>query len=603
MANWWESAPKATAEGNWWESSKTVGGTAPKPSAITAAPAAPIAQVAPAEDTITFMAGGGRGPTGLRTIPRADLEKYRGRTVAQGLTEIPQKLDDMVRDLASQATFGAIDKFAAGADSLIKGSPYEEEIKRQRKQTAEASKRIGPIASGLNTISSGLGLGALTKGISPLQQFGPAAYEKLGRFGGSLANAGLGALEGSVWGATAAAAQTDDPKKMRENIEQGAKYGALLGSATQVGSDLLSAAVSPIKKALSPQQEKLIGILKKENIPLTAGQETGSKMLSSAEKLAQTLPGGERFLRANPEAQATAYNRAVLSKAGIDADVATPEVLQDAANMFGQQYTSIAAKNTLNVDKKLIDDLNAVTQKYGKKIPSQQRPVLEAFVNDIRRTRNIPGETYLDARSTARRIAKSSQDPMLSDAFRDVRDAIDSAFERSIPAGSRDAEVLRELNKNYANFKIIDDAMSSRTEAQALGNIIPQDLSSAIRSRNKAALSRGQTEIADLARAGTAIFKAPPQARTEASQAISQITQLGMAAAPYALGGALYYNENLSLPMTAGLLLSGAALTNPATQAYLRNQLGRSINTPAITSAVTRMAPNLGLLSAEEDRR
>ena len=74
-----------------------------------------------------------------------------------------------------------------------------------------------------------------------------------------------------------------------------------------------------------------------------------------------------------------------------------------------------------------------------------------------------------------------------------------------------------------------------------------------------------------------------------------------MAAAPYALGGALYYNENLSLPMTAGLLLSGAALTNPASQAYLRNQMARSFNTPALTSAVTRMAPNMGLL--DEDRR
>ena len=559
---------------------------------------APVAQ---AEDTITFMAGGGRGPTGLRTIPRADLEKYRGRTVTQGLVEIPQRLDDMVRDFASQATFGAIDKFAAGADSFIKGSPYEDEIKRQRKQTAEASKNIGPIASGLNTVSSAVALGGLTKGISPLQRFGPAAYEKLGRFGGSLANAALGAVEGSAWGATAAAAQTDDPSKMRQNIEQGAKYGALLGSATQVGSDLLSAAVSPIKKALSPQQEKLIGVLKRENIPLTAGQETGSRSLAAAEKVAQTLPGGERFLRANPEAQATAYNRAVLSKAGINADVATPEVLQEAADMFGNQYTSIAARNSVNVDKNLIDELNAVTQRYGRKLTSQQRPVLEDFINDIRSAKAIPGATYLSARSDARRIAKTSQDPMLADAFRDVRDAIDNAFERSIPAGSRDAEILKTLNKNYANFKIIDDSMSGRSEAQALGNIIPQNLSTAIRSRSKAAVSRGQTEIADLAKAGTAIFKAPPQAQTEVSQALSQITRLGMAAAPYAIGGgALYYSNDLPLPLTVGALLGGAAITNPATQAYLRNQMARSFNTPAVTSAVTRMAPNMGLLGEEQ---
>lgn len=593
MANPWEKYAPSIASGKPWEKYSS---TPASPAPVTA----PIA-TAPAEDTITFMAGGGRGPTGLRTIPKDDLEKYRGRTVTQGLVEIPQRIDEMVRDFTSQATFGAIDKFAAGADSFIKGSPYEEEIKRQRKQTAEASKNIGPIASGLNTVSSAVALGGLTKGISPLQRFGPAAYEKLGRFGGSLANAALGAVEGSAWGATAAAAQTDDPRKMRENIEQGAKYGALLGSATQVGSDLLSAAVSPIKRALSPQQEKLIGILKKENIPLTAGQETGSRTLAAAEKVAQTLPGGERFLRASPEAQATAYNRAVLSKAGIDADAATPDILDEAARRFGAQYESIAARNNVNVDKDLIDELNAVTQKYGKKVTSQQRPILENFVNDIRRAKMLPGSTYQSARSDARRIAKSSTDPMLADAFRDVRNALDNAFERSIPAGSRDAEVFKALNKNYANFKIIDDAMSGNMADQALGNIIPQRLSSAIKARSKAAVSRGQTEIADLAKAGTAIFKAPPQAQTEISQAMSQLTRLGAAAAPYAIGGgALYYSNDMSLPITAGLLLGGPALTNPATQAYLRNQMARSFNTPAVTSAVTRMAPNMGLLGEEQ---
>jgi hypothetical protein len=117
---------------------------------------------------------------------------------------------------------------------------------------------------------------------------------------------------------------------------------------------------------------------------------------------------------------------------------------------------------------------------------SQQRAIVQGYIDDIVGHVNagqMSGAQYQEMRSRLSRQSNSlrNSDPTLSDALRDMRNALDNAMERSIPAGSADAQLWRDSRREYGAQKTIEKAASRAGEATAEGQLVPANLRNAVR--------------------------------------------------------------------------------------------------------------------------
>jgi hypothetical protein len=141
-----------------------------------------------------------------------------------------------------------------------------------------------------------------------------------------------------------------------------------------------------------------------------------------------------------------------------------------------------------------------------------------------------------------------NSDPTLSDALRDMRNALDSAMERSIPAGSPDAQLWRQSRREYGAQKTIEKTASRAGEATAEGQLVPANLRNTVSAENRGAYARGEGDFSELARAGAGVMAPLPNSGTAQRNALTNL---------------------LMLPVSA---TAGRVLTSRPAQAYLGNQ-------------------------------
>jgi len=157
-------------------------------------------------------------PDAASTAPQSQgfLDKA-GNWLSDAVTRINdhplQAVDDAMRGVANGLTFGYADKAAAAANSAVKGTAYDDEIKAQRAQT-EAG---GPIET-LGELGSGF--------LLPVGATGAAmkALPTASRTAKVLAGAGAGAVEGGL----NYTGRTDGPIDAG-NLAASAALGGLLG--------------------------------------------------------------------------------------------------------------------------------------------------------------------------------------------------------------------------------------------------------------------------------------------------------------------------------------------------------------------------------------
>lgn len=345
--------------------------------------------------------------------------------------------------------------------------------------------------------------------------------------------------------------------------------GALLGPAIP---SLAKRAISPAP--ISPERQKLVDTLSKEGINLTAGQKTGREWLRYAES---ELGGskGAAFM----ERQGEQFTGAALKRAGIKADRATPEVMDDAFTRIGQQFDDLAVRNTLVPDQQMIADIGTVAREYGSMVPQSARaPIVEDMLNDITtaiKTKGyLSGQAYQSVTSRLARAARGTKDPELGNALRGIRESLDDAMERSIGANNpADAGAWQAARKEYRNMLVLE---KSAAASGAEGGIIsPAQLRNATVQQGKRAYVRGQGDFAELARAGSGVMKSLPQSGT-APRTAARNLGTGTLSLLGAGGGA---SAGGPIGAVAGALLgagipavAGKALFSKAGRAYLGNQ-------------------------------
>jgi hypothetical protein len=403
---------------------------------------------------------------------------------------------------------------------------------------------------------------------SSIAEMAPSA---IGAPGGILARGAAAVLPG-------AAAEAAGEAAAGTRYEPYARMAGAFGGALAPGA--ISRVITP--NPISPARQRMVDALRAEGVTsLTAGQRTNAKGLRYAESILGDFPGsGGGTPRIQAEGQRQ-FTEAAVRRAGADprlaiegAGAAAPEVLAANSQRLGRQFNDLSARNAITFDQQFVNDVRQAVRHYDRKPTSQQGGMVQGYVDDIvghMRAGQMPGTYYQTMRSDLSRQANNlrQSDPTLSEALRDLRNALDDAMGRSISPADR--ELWNETRRQYGAQKVLEKAVIGAGESVAEGNITPARLRQAVAARNGGQYARGEGDFAELARAGNALMTPLPNSGTGQRAAITTMLSMlgggaggavsgGVGGAAGALGGAL-------APAAAGRVL----MSRPV-QAYLGNQ-------------------------------
>lgn len=433
--------------------------------------------------------------------------------------------------------------------------------------------------------AEGAGRGVADTG-SMLVPFGLAA--RFGQAGGLVQRVGQAASAQPVTQAVAGAVGGGTTE-----VTNNPWLGLLAALAVPSGRASLARLATPVRNQLNAEQQRLAGVAGQEGIDLSAAQQSGSRALRSVESVFGTLPLTAGPQAARQQAQNAQFTRAALGRAGIPGDSADPSVLNAARQRLGTEFGRLAGQTTVQYDQPFMAQLMGVVNRYANRLDVQRRPVFEQFVDDIRtHGGQMDGATYQTVRSDLGTIAKNvaGNDPTLAQALRGLRDALDDAAERSMPAALKGdwADVRRE----YGALKVIEKAMSGTTVAAGSGVIPPTAFAQAVRQQHPRAYGFGAGEMNDLSRVGTQFVRDPiPNSGTPERQFWINLMTMGGAGGA---GGHAYGGDLETTAAGAGIALLGPRIAqlayhSPLVQWYLRQRLAGATPplTPELMAAIT----------------
>ncbi|TGP33333.1 MULTISPECIES: hypothetical protein [unclassified Mesorhizobium] len=487
---------------------------------------------------------------------------------------------------ADTMTFGFGDELASYPTSLLTGIPRDQILQEIRhNQSAAQSQNPGSYLAG--QIGGGVAQAALGA---------PSLGVNAGRAGVGLGRVALNsAIDGGLYGgAYGAGSANGDLADRLKGGAIGAGTGAVAGGVAPFLSTAITKGISKLISpfASSPEREAAVNLLAQEGVPVTAGQRTGNDGL----RYAESELGGSKASRLMKQ-QNAAFTDAAMQKAG-GSGLATADNLASLQGTLGQAFQDMSSRNTLVADNQLVQDIGTTVNRYGRLLEPQQKPIVENLATDlVQRIRanggTLPGPEYQTIRSDLSSAANSTTNQTIADAFRGLRNALDDAMGRSIPADEQQA--WQTLRSQYGNMKVLQKASLGGGEDAGLGVISPARLRMAASSGNAGRFATGASDYTDLAKAGQAVMTPLPNSGTAARIAAHTVGLLG----PSLVGGAYGYREggdweSALAGAAAGMALkkgAGAALMSRLGQGYLGNQLAAGMSNPstnALLAAIMR---------------
>jgi hypothetical protein len=349
--------------------------------------------------------------------------------------------------------------------------------------------------------------------------------------------------------------------------------GGIVGG---LGPQAVSRVITPAPA--SAARQRLVDILNDEGVTsLTAGQRSGSEALRYAESVLGNAPGAGGAANQVTQQGQRQFTRAVMRRAGQGLDDAQPETLLRNNDRLAAEFQALSARNNLTPDNQFINDVGQAVRHYQRVPDSQQRQMVQGYVGDIVqhvRAGQMPGTFYQEMRSRLSRQANGlrQSDPTLSEALRDLRNALDDAMGRSIAPA--DQQAWQTARREYGAQKTIEKAASRAGEATAEGQIVPANIRNAVATgNNRGAYARGQGEFSELARAGSGVMAPLPQSGTGPRVAINAIAALLGAGGGTIAGGGVGSAVGAAAGAMAGPALAGRALMSRPVQGYLGNQV------------------------------
>ncbi|MEN6545603.1 MAG: hypothetical protein ABFE07_06135 [Armatimonadia bacterium] len=481
--------------------------------------------------------------------------------------------------IAAPEAFARLGK--SGLDYLAERLLPEDLAKRYASSVgSEASARAAELRrmvaerAGLPSLPSPLDVASSIAAAVPKPQTTAGEYARtIGEFApAALAPGGVIARTANV-AVPAVASETAGQLTEGTALEPYARIGGAIAGGLVPA--MATRAISP--NPISPERQQMIDVLTREGVPTTAGQRTGNDRL----RYAESEIGGAKAANILDD-QAEAFTSAALGRVG-GSGRALPDNMRAIETRLSNGFKSVSARNTVRADQALSADLQNTVTEYHRVLPSEQRKIVDNFVKDLAGNfqaggGSVPGADYQMWRSRFTKRASNaaaSADVELATAYRGLRDALDNAMERSV--SPQDAAEWSMLRRQWGNFETLKAAAAGAGEDAAMGLISPARLRNSVASNNKGAYVKGQGDLSELARAGTALMRQMPQSGTAPRTAVRNMgaaiptvagAVLGGQVGDGALGSLLGATAGAVAPSVVGRLM----MSEPA-QAYLSNQL------------------------------
>ncbi len=352
--------------------------------------------------------------------------------------------------------------------------------------------------------------------------------------------------------------------------------GLAAGLAVPVAASVGRGVVSPVTNVLRPQEQRLVQAADAEGIPLTPAQRTGSPSLKGLEDTMAKLPGPAGPMKRTLDNQRQQFNRAVLERAGITADDASPQTVERGFQVLGQTFDDLGRRTTLNVDQRFTNDVARAAQDYGRRLETNVAPIFNSYMDDLlplmqaARTPGanpqISGEVYARIRSDiGQTIRSNGNNPALQRALGAVQEALDGVAERSTSGALRNE--WQQARQQYQALVTIDKAMRGGTQAdRSAGNVPLGSLKSAVQQADPRGYARGNGQLNELSRVGDFIGQRIPDSGTPTREAVL---------------------NPLKWPVMYGMNAFARGYNSPAGQAYLTNQIAGRTAFGSLTAAQT----------------
>jgi hypothetical protein len=292
--------------------------------------------------------------------------------------------------------------------------------------------------------------------------------------------------------------------------------------ALKLGTSGFGRVLSPYAVA-DPVRARHAANLRREGVRLSAGDETGSTFLKTAE---QELGGGafQRFKEGQLEDITEATTRRVSQLPPVRrADVAELRAMNAAID---REFTVLGQRNVITPDARFPRALGNVWRRYSTHTNPGAHNRVDAvedyIVEMVSASRTANADIYQSLRSRLAADARGTADPELRRAYNGLRNAVDDMMERSIQrTNPADLGRYRQVRRDYKNFLTIRDAMSGASEATNLGLVTPAMLQQAAKLKDgRAALAMGRGSFATLARSANALLRDLNNSRTAQRAAV-----------------------------------------------------------------------------------
>jgi hypothetical protein len=356
--------------------------------------------------------------------------------------------------------------------------------------------------------------------------------------------------------------------------------GALLGGRLP---NTAARAVTPAP--VNAPRQAAVQALENEGVTaLTAGQRTGNARVRQVEDATSLFPGGGGRATAMQNQANEQFTRAALRRAGVQADRATPDVIDDAFNQIGREFQNFAGATNIAGRPTFANRFRAVGNDYVANTSDAMRigvvtNYAEELANRLGPGAGITGRQYNTYRSELARLQREQRsNPQAANAVGRLIEELDTVMLRSAPAGQRVAirTALQDRNRRYRNLLAIEDASGAAGEAAASGLLTPAALRTAIKKNDKKGYTRNRNDMAPLARAGTEVMTPLRSSGTAERSFAQQMVSAPASAVSSLTTGILTGFDPLMMAAAASPYLISAAtargIMSGPMQRYLANQ-------------------------------
>ena len=363
----------------------------------------------------------------------------------------------------------------------------------------------------------------------------------------------------------------------------------------QLPVEIVTALVTPslAKKIISPRGGQISGVtkqhlelLKKEGVLPTAGFKFDDVDVKAWEEATQA----GRNLQ---EAAFEAFSRAALKRIGIDANRATGDQLRRVYDEMAEGFNSTinnldTAANRVIPSKENMSILNSALRTYGGAIaPAQRSPIFREMYNAFRQSKksgqSLSGDQLKYYHQTLNNMTRKGDET--GDAARAILPELKEMIHRNL--GAEGKELWVNTNRRYRDFLAIERALKGGKGFDE-GLVVPSRLASATTAVFKRKRLFGESDLGNLAQAGSSVMKVLPQSGPAPRLLGSGAGGAGQEAARLGAGTYALTQD----PKMAGY----AAVAGTMLPSVRNNLMGLSVGQQYMGNQLVRDQGRLGLL-------